>query len=462
MQQSHRFRAELAALVRLAVPLSIAASGQALMGVVDTAVVGRAGPVAMAATGLGNALFFAVGVFGMGLMHGVDPLVSQALGAGDPGRGRRFLWQGVWLAALTSLVLAIPVAGAPLALVRLGIPPDVAAQAGRYLLLRLPGLPLFLLYFVARAYLQAHGLARPMVIAVAVANALNVPAVMLFVFGGATLPPLAGPLRLVPPMGAAGAAAATSLCMLVQSAILVLAISRVPFPRGAGGHRRLVWTHVREALRVGAPIALHMGTEVAIFALVAFLAGRLGAGAMAAHQLAISIASLTFTFALGFGEAGSVRVGWAVGARDRIGARRAGLAAFTGGATFMSATAIVFLLFPGAIARLMTDDARVVETAVPLLRVAALFQISDGIQGVGAGVLRGAGETRFTFAANVVGHWLVGFPATIVLGFVLGYGVTGLWGGFCFGLTTVAASLLLRFLRVSAREIVPLADRALA
>ncbi len=456
------FRAELGALVRLALPLSVAASGQALMGVVDTAVVGRAGSVAMAGTGLGNSLFFAMGVFGMGLMHGVDPLVSQALGAGDPGRARRFLWQGVWLAAGTSLVLAIPVALAPSVLGRLGIPADVARETGRYLYLRLPGLPLFLLYFVARAYLQAHGLARPMVIAVVVANVLNVPAVALFVFGGASLPASAGPLRLVPPMGAAGAALATTICMLVQSAILVFAISRVPFPREGRGHRRPAWPDVRAAIRVGGPIALHMGTEVGIFALVAFLAGRLGADAMAAHQLAISIASLTFTFAIGFGEAGSVRVGWAVGAHDRAGARRAGLAAFSGGAAFMSTSAVVFLLSPGALARLMTDDPQIVATAVPLLRVAALFQISDGIQGVGAGVLRGAGETRFTFLANVLGHWLVGLPATILLGFGLGYGVTGLWGGFCFGLTTVAASLLLRFLRVSSREIVPLADRAAA
>lgn len=456
------FRAELRALVRLALPLSIAASGQALMGVVATAVVGRAGAVAMAGAGLGNSIFFAVSVLGMGLMHGVDPLVSQALGADDPTRARRFLWQGIWLAGATSLVLAVPLALAPLALVHLGIPPEVAAQAGRYMHLRLPGLPLFLLYFVARAYLQGHGIARPMVVAVILANALNLPAVAILVFGGGALPAWAGPLRLVPPMGAGGAALATTLCMLVQSAVLVAAISRVPFPRGAGGHRRFARAEVWAAFRVGAPIALHMGTEVGFFALVAFLAGRLGAGAMAAHQLALSLASLTFTFAVGFGEAGSVRVGWAVGARDRGGARRAGLAAFAGGVGFMSISALTFLLFPAALARLMTDDARVIATAVPLLRIAALFQLSDGLQGVGAGVLRGAGETRFTFLANVVGHWLVGLPATLLLGLALGHGVTGLWGGFCFGLTTVGVALLARFLRVSSREIVPLADRAAA
>jgi multidrug resistance protein, MATE family len=461
MPSTHPFRAELRALVRLALPLSVAAAGQALMGVVDTAVVGRSSAAAMGGTGLGNALFFALGVFGMGLMHGVDPLVSQALGAGDPARARRFLWQGIWLAIATSAVLSIPLAVVPSLLVRFGIPPDVGREAARYLWARLPGLPLFLLYFVARAYLQAHGTTRPMVIAVVTANLLNVPAVALLVFGGAALPAWAGPPRAVPAMGAGGAGLATTLCMVVQSAILAAAIGQVPFPR-VGGHRRLVWRDLRAAVGVGGPIALHMGTEVGIFALVAFLAGRLGTGAMAAHQVAISIASLTFTFAVGFGEAGSVRVGWAVGARDRGRARRAGLAAFSAGAGFMSASALLFVLFPGTLARLMTSDPQVVATAVPLLRVAALFQISDGIQGVGAGVLRGAGETRFTFAANVVGHWAIGLPATVLLGFTLGHGVTGLWGGFCFGLTTVAVALLVRFLRVSSREIVPLADRAVA
>ena len=108
----------------------------------------------------------------------------------------------------------------------------------------------------------------------------------------------------------------------------------------------------------------------------------------------------------------------------------------------------------------MTDDPALVATAVPLLRIAALFQLSDGIQGVGAGVLRGAGETRFTFAANMVGHWALGLPATVLLGFTLGLGVTGLWWGFVLGLSAVAVSLYLRFLRVSAREIVPLSERA--
>jgi MATE family multidrug resistance protein len=429
------------------------------MGVVDSAVVGRAGAVPLAATGLGNALFMAVSIFGLGVMMGLEPLLAQAAGAGDAIRARRLLWQGAWLALGVSAAVALPTLAIPPLLVPLGIAPDVARETSSYLLWRLPGLPFMLLYASGRGYLQASGHVRPILVAAVLANLLNLPADILLVFGGAALPAWTGPLRAVPALGAGGAAMATSFCMGVQAAILAAAAAIAPGGAPAKGLHRPSRGELRAAIRVGIPIALHMGAEVGIFALVGFLAGRLGAQALAAHQIAISIATLTFTIALGLGNAGSVRVGWAVGAHDRAGARRSGLVAFGAGAGYMSLCALAFLAFPGAIARLVTDDPGVVAQAAPLLRVAAVFQISDGIQAVGAGVLRGAGETRFTFAANMVGHWLLGLPTAVLLGIVLGRGVTGLWWGFSIGLTVVAASLLWRFLALSSREIVPLAER---
>src|SRR5262249_50461660 len=179
------------------------------------------------------------------------------------------------------------------------------------------------------------------------------------------------------------------------------------------------------------------------------LAGRLGARSMAAHQVAIALASFTFCFAVGVGQAGSVRVGWAVGARDTPAARRSGLIAFGGGILIMSIAALCFWLIPGPMARLLTDQDEVISLTIPLLAVWAVFRRSDGIQGVGAGVLRGAGATRFTFLANVVGHYAVGLPIAVILGLWLGQGVIGLWWGLCAGLTAVAIALLTRFLRLS-------------
>jgi MATE family multidrug resistance protein len=455
-----RLAEELSALGRLAVPLALANAAQSFMGLVDTAILGRAGAAPLAGTGLGNLIFFSIAVLGIGLMMGLDPLISQAVGSGDRARARHLLWQGVWLACAVGGALMVPMALAPLILVPLGIPPEVASQTTGYLLLRIPSLPFLLFFYAARSYLQAHGTARAVLTTAVAANVVHVFVDLLLVFGGGSLPDWTGPLRLIPALGAAGSGLATSLSFALQAGLLGLAIRWTGIDRPVAGLRSAVPAEMRQAARVGLPVGLHMGAEVGVFALVGFLAGRLGREPLAAHQIAIAVASFSFNAAIGIGNAGSVRVGWAVGARDTAAARRAGLTAFGAGAAFMSLWGLAFLLFPGPLARLMTDQPEVVAAAAPLLVVAGVFQISDGIQGVGAGVLRGAGDTRFTFLANMVGHWAVGLPVALALGVGLGMGVTGLWWGLCAGLTAVAAGLLARFLRLSAREIVPLAERA--
>jgi MATE family multidrug resistance protein len=450
-------REELAALGRLAAPLAAAQAGQALMGVVDTAVVGRAGAVPLAGVGLGNGLFFTCAVVGIGLMMGLDPLIAQAFGAGDPARARRLAWQGGWLALLTAGALALPMALLPLTFAPLGVEPEVAEQAGRFILWRLPGLPFLFLYVGGRAYLSSAGATRPMVVATVVANLVNLPLGVLLVFGGAALPAWCGPLRALPALGGTGAALSSSVSLVLQSAILLAAIRGLPAPPVPPEARRPDRVELARAIGLGLPAGLHMVVEVAFFSMAGFVAARLGAVPMAAHQLALSVATLTFTVAVGVGNAGSVRVGRFVGARDRIGARRAGLTAMGAAAGYMAGSGLLFVAVPGLIARLMTDDAVVVAAAVPLLRVAAVFQVFDGVQAAATGVLRGAGVTRFTFLANVVGHWLLGAPALLLFVGVLGMGVAGLWWGFVVGLAAVAGALLVRFLRLSSREIAPLA-----
>jgi MATE family multidrug resistance protein len=447
-------RAEVRALVRLAVPLALASAGQSLMGVVDAAVVGRAGAAQLAGVGLGSLLFFAVSVLGIGTMMGLDPLVSQAFGAGDAPRARHFLWQGAWLALAIGVLLSIPLAFVPLTLGPLGIDPAVVAQASGHLLARLPSLPALLFFFAARSYMQGANAPRAILLSAVLANLVNFGLDLLLVFGGADLPSWAGVVRHIPPLGAAGSGIATAISTWLQAAFVAWAAGRIevngPFIR------RPLWAEMRLAARVGAPIGLHMGAEVGVFALVGLMAGRLGSVPMAAHQVAIALASFSFSAAVGIGNAGSVRVGWAIGSRDTPAARRAGLVAFGTGAAFMSAWGLAFLLFPGIFARLMSNDPAVVAVATPLLRVAGVFQISDGIQAVGAGVLRGAGDTRFTLFANLVGHWALGLPAALGLGLLLGWGITGLWWGLLIGLTAVAIALFFRFRRIASREMLPI------
>ena len=449
-----RIRDELRELFKLAIPIAAAQAGIALMGVVDTAVVGRLGAAALGAVGLANGLYFAVGVVGIGIVMGLDPLVAQSFGALDRPRARALLWQGAWLALFVSLALAIPLAFAPRLVDAAGIEPEVARGAKAFLWWRLPGLFPLLLFVAVRSYLQAAGVTRPLIISTVVANLANFLLDLLLVFGGGQLPAWTGPLRLIPPLGPAGSGAATSLCSVLQ-ALMLIAATR-PLREAARPRRSPKLRDLRAAVRVGLPVGLQMGAEVSVFALVGVLAGRLGQMSIAAHQIAISLASFTFCAALGVGNAGSVRVGWAIGARDTTAARRSGLVAFATGAAIMTLSALSFWLLPRQIASLLTDRADVLAASAPLLAVAAVFQISDGVQAVGAGVLRGAGDTRFAFLANLVGHYLIGLPIAVALGLVFGRGVIGLWWGLCAGLTAVAAGLLARFVRLSSREIVPL------
>lgn len=453
---SSRLTQEIRDLARLAAPLAAAQAGTQLMGVVDVAVLGRLGAAELGAASLGISLFFAISIVGMGVVMGIDPLASQAIGAGDELRARAILWQGLWLAGAAGAVLTIPLAASPLLLHAAGIEPKIAANASLYVWIRALSLVPMLMFIVIRGYLQARGITRPLLIAMIAGNIFNLGAVILFVFGGSSLPPWCGPLRHFPAWGVGGASFATVLGTFLQLGIAAEAIRRSAPTNAFPGIRRFRSSEFLRALRVGTPVGLQMGAEVGIFALAGVLAGKFGATQLAAHQVVITLASFTFVVALGIGSAGSVRVGRAIGARDHAGTALAGRVAFAGGALFMSLTAAAFWIAPRPIAALLTDQREVIAAAVPLLAIAAVFQIFDGIQGVGAGVLRGAGDTRFTFFANLIGHWLVGFPIAMTLAFPLGGGVVGLWWGLCAGLAVVAMILFLRFYRLSSRPIAPL------
>lgn len=427
-------RFELRALWRLALPLALAQAGQALMGLVDTAVLGRLNDAsAQAGAGLGNSLGFTVSFFGMGVMLALDPLVAQAVGAGQRTEARSHFWQGIWLALLTSVPVLAACAAIPLLLPAFGVKPSVASAAATYMWYRLPGIPGLLLFVGARSYLQGVGRTASTFWAMVVANVLNLGLDLLLVFGW-------GP---VPALGVAGAALATGIGTWVQLGIVLLGLDPAP----PGTRRALDLGQLRAAARLGVPVGLHFIAESSVFSLTGVLAGRLGEVDAAAHQIALQWASLTFCVASGIGSAAAARVGWGVGARDLASARRAGLTAFGSVIAFMLASSLVFFLVRVPMARLMSTDERVVSVVVWLVLVGALFQVSDGLQAVGAGALRGASETAYTFRANLVGHWLVGLPVALVLCFGLGLGVIGLWPGLSVGLTVVAAFLVRRFLQ---------------
>lgn len=430
---------ELRPMLALATPLILAELGWMTMGIVDTLMVGRLSPEAIGAVGIGSSVFLAVGVFAMGLLLGLDTLVSQAYGAGRIGECHRWLVHGVAL----SLLLTLPVtAGLFLVISSLhlwGLDSGVLALTRPYFqVITWSVLPL-LLYACFRRYLQGMGSARPAMIALVVANVANVFVNWVLIFGNLGMPAL----------GVAGAGWATVGSRIVMAAVLLAAIVYRERRRRAGPHQslfeipfrvELVW--MRRLLALGLPAALQLTLEIGVFAAATVLAGQLMPAALAAHQIALNVAGFTFMVPLGLASAGAVRVGHAVGRRDALGAARAGWTALLLGAIFMLSAAAVFVLVPGVLIGAFTSSRAVLEIGVALLAVAAVFQLFDGLQGVATGILRGLGDTRTPMLWNLAGHWLVGLPIAYVLAFELDFGVIGLWLGLSLGLIICGVALV--------------------
>jgi MATE family multidrug resistance protein len=437
---------ELRILLRLSLPIAIAQFGLIAMSLVDTAVLGRVSVKDLAGAGLGRTIGFTAMILAIGVTTGLEPVAAQALGAGEPARA----WQGYVANLRAALLLWAPLMVAAFvvttALPPLGMPAAVVVRVRLYLLGQAPGFAAMLAYFSSKTFLQAHGSTTPALLGSLVANAVNLVASNVLVRGdGALIAFGLRPLGL-PALGALGGGLAFSLASLVLLAfVAVPAIAR----RVAGDGRRMT---LRATYRIGMPIGLQMLVEMGIFSLVAVLSGALGPEVASAHQVAIGLASFTFMGALGVSGATAVRVGHAVGAGTSP--RRAGSLGIALGAGVMLAGAVVFAVFPGLLVSAFTSDARVIAIGTDLVRIAALFQLFDGVQAVAAGALRGAGDVRFPFVANVVAHWFVGFPVALTLGFALHGGAQGLWWGLTSGLVVVSIALAARFWRISGRVIV--------
>lgn len=426
---------ELRHLLRLTGPLLVLQLGQYALGLVDTAIVGRLGAVPLGAVGLGNYAFLTITVFGMGWMFATDPMIAQRVGAGRSEDSGRVLWQGVWVAALGGIPLVVAVAGLASVLDRFGLHPDTVGEMAPYLWARALGLPPALMLIAGRAFLQAHGTTRPLVISVIVANVLNAPLSWLLVFDAG--------------LGAMGAGLASMIANFVQLGVLAFAVL-------GGGRTRPAAPHgptIRKILRVGTPIGAHLLLQVGSFAAVGVAVGTFGTRALGGHSVAVTLVSVAFQFVLAIGSATGVRVGHAVGRRRPGDARRVGLLGMGVGAAVMLVAAALFLVVPRALAAVVTTDPIAIEAAVPFLAVAAAFALVDGVQAVAASALRGLGDTAVPLAISLLGHCVIGVPVGLLLGFALGGGATGPWWGFCMGLAVVAVALPYRFVTLTAGTI---------
>ncbi|MEO8335923.1 MAG: MATE family efflux transporter [bacterium] len=428
-------RTELTAMIRLALPVVIAQVGLMAMGVVDTLMVGRVSAVALAAVALGNLYFITIVIPASGTLMVLDPVVAQAVGAKDDEGIARGVQRGFVLAVVLGAVMSVLLVPVRPMLVLLHQPPELVPFASSYVLISIPGVLPFLTFVVLRQSLQALGQMRVLLGVIVVANLLNAFLNWVFVYGHLGSPA----------MGAPGSAWATLASRWLMVFLLLglgwrsLAPALVPW-RAETFHL----APLRAMLRLGVPIGLQQALEIGAFSAIGVLMGVLGTVEMAAHQIAINLASLTFMVPLGVGAAAAVRVGHAAGAGDAEGARESARAALVCGVGFMACAGIVLLLTPRAIAALYTKDLPVASLAATLIPIAGVFQVFDGIQAVCAGVLRGLGDTRAPFLINLAGFWLAGFPVSVALGFYTPLGAMGLWWGIVAGLGAVAVLLLLR------------------
>lgn len=437
-------RTELREMLAIAAPVVIVQVGLQVMGFVDTLMVGRLSADALAGVALGNFYFFNIAIFGMGTLMALDPVVAQAFGAGDLGGARRGIQRGVLLALVISVLVGAAFAFSGPAFELLRQPPAVVPIARRYVEISAVGLPAFFIFVVLRQSLQAMLVVRPVLVAVVAANLVNVFANWVLIFGNLGAPPI----------GVAGSAWATVFARWVMCATLLVTGWPALRPHLTGSWRAAtafgpLWATVR----LGAPIGFQWFFEAGAFAMATLMFGWLGTVPLAGHEVALSLASLTFMVPVGFSVAAAALVGQAVGRSDMPSARRHAAGAWVLGVGFMAFSGLLMLSFPSAIAAWFTLDTAVIAAAAPLIAIAGVFQVFDGTQAVASGLARGTGDTKVPMFLHLFGFWALGIPLAAVLGFRTPLGGAGIWWGLTLGLIVAAVLQAWRVQRRLRRDI---------
>ncbi|HHP7245177.1 MAG TPA: MATE family efflux transporter [Elainellaceae cyanobacterium] len=427
----------------LAIPLASAQLSQAATGFVDTVMLGLLGSQALASGGLGAVTFSGLLIICTSIVSAVSPLIAEAHGAGQTSRVGRVANHGLWLAVFLSVPVMLLIWNAGPLLNLLGQQRENSVLAVTYLRAIVWGFLPALAFVALKSFVTALSKPRAVMVVMVCSVILNGIANYMLMFGKLGLPAL----------GLAGTGWASTIVYWIMFLALAVYILR---QRSLKGYRvfqdvfyfnaSLFW----EIVRIGWPIGVLAAFETGMFTITTFLAGQMGTTTLAAHQIALQTASVTFMVPLGISQAVTVRVGWLIGQKNPEGARLAGSVGIALGAIFMGIMAVLMWAFPNSIIAVYLDiqnpqNQPVMAIAAALLGVAAIFQIFDGIQVIAAGALRGLKDTRIPMVIGIISYWLVGFSSSFILGIVLGWGGVGLWFGLAFGLLVAATVLTWRF-----------------
>jgi MATE family multidrug resistance protein len=428
-------RREISTLVRLAVPVVGTQVLAMTMGVVDTIMLGSVGPHALAAAGLGATCIWGTLVVADGLVRGIDPIVAQAHGARDGDSAALGLQRGVVIAVGASIPVAALWLFTEEFLIATGQDPELAALAQQYVLVQVPSIVCHTVYMALRGYLQGRGIMNPALWVMLFANAVHIFGNWVLIFGHLGAPAL----------GVVGAGIATSLTRALALAVLIWMTLGLRLHEGAWrpwSREAFSLAGLRRVFALGLPVGMQVGLEVWAFQIATLMAGRLGVNELAGHQIVLNMASLTFMVPLGIAIGASTRVGNLIGAGQGDQVQRAAWVAFGLGAGAMALFGAVMIGLRDQLPRIYTADPHVIAVCAFLLPIAAAFQVFDGTQVVGCGILRGMGRTRAPALATLVGYYAIALPFAWWLGLERGLGLAGIWWGLCLGLVVVASALL--------------------
>ncbi|HMQ49095.1 MAG TPA: MATE family efflux transporter [Saprospiraceae bacterium] len=429
--------------LRLGWPIILGNITQILLGIIDSAMVGAIHSSQLAAASFVNNLIGIPFILVIGLSMAISPLVAAALGEGDRDKPLRILYNGTWAVGIAATLLAILIHVGIDGVDYMGQDKIVAELSKPYLIWMAWGMIPMALFMAVKQFADGLGKTQmPMYLSLA-SIPLNVLLNYLFIYGkwGA------------PRLELEGAGIGTLFSRLAIMIAIVLFVwkgkSFEPYRQQLSQQLQLRKDRLRDVLRIGLPSAMQYGMESSAFAISGIMIGWLGYIQQAAHQIAISLAALTFMVSLGISATGSIRAAYAFGQKDKAKVRQIGTTIIWMGIIYGVLCALVFILGRHILPRFFNEEAQVLYYASSLLILAAAFQISDSVQAIGVGLLRGIQDVRIPTLYVSIAYWVLGIPSGYLMAFVLGMDVQGIWWGFVFGLSTSAILLSLRFLKLT-------------
>lgn len=439
-----RLATEIRSTLHLAAPVMLSQLGHVTVSVADSVMVGRLGTVPLAAASLANVIFHVILMFAIGVSYGLTPLVAQAHGRADTEAPARYLRHAMLLNLVLSLLLFLLVLALGPGLTLLEQPVDVVHAALPYLNIITLSLVPLMLFQTFRQFAEGLSNTRVAMLVIIGSNLVNVLLNYLLIYGHWGMPPL----------GLEGAGIASLVARVLMAAALVAYVWKAAGYRvyrpafRLGPYRR---EDLLQLLRLGIPAGLQYLFEISAFGIAVIMMGWISTEALAAHQISINMVSISYMLASGISAAATVRVGFTLGQRRFADLKRVGLVLFTMVCLLMGCAALIFVWGRELLPALYIDDVVVITLAAQLLVVAGLFQLSDGVQVVALGALRGLGDVTLPTLVTFVAYWLLALPTAYLLGFRFGFGAIGIWCGLLLGLSVAALTLSWRYFQLVRR-----------